>query len=152
MLLLFAATAAGVLTRLLYVAVPRLLGRLPDYDPPSVLQERIGALEREAASLAAMKSQPFQSVYERALSRTPIGSHELAQARASLPPAEVDDFDRALWLLERRAVLRQTVQRRRLYRLALATSWRIHLALSLAAIAVVVLHILDAVFIRQRLS
>src|SRR5581483_7170997 len=59
MLLFFAAAAAGVLLRLLYAGIARLLGQLPDYDPPRVLRERIGALEREAASLAAMKSSTF---------------------------------------------------------------------------------------------
>jgi hypothetical protein len=147
-----------VLLRLLYVAIPRLLGRLPDYDPPAVLGERIGALEREAASFAALKSDTFRTMYERALaqpaalSRASAGWPDVQWARTALPPVETDDFDRVLRLLEQRAALRGTLRRRRLYRGLLTACWRVHVALSLLAMAVALLHILDAVLLRHRLN
>jgi hypothetical protein len=152
MLLFFAAAVAGVLTRLLYVAVPRLLARLPDYDPPGVLQERVGVLERQAASYAALKSSAFQAAYEQALAQAVPARPQVTRARTGLPPAELDDFDRVLRLLEARHTLRRTLRRRRLYRGILVTSWRLHMGLSLMALGLMVLHILDAVLLRHRLS
>ena len=154
-LLLFTALS-GLAGRLLYVAVPRLLGRLPDYDPPRVLQERIAAVETEAAAYAAYKSDGFRALYAHLL-RRPLdlapaapGWGQVQQGRAALPPAEVPDFDRAAALLRQRGELLGTLGRRRFYRRLLDWWWTIHVRLTEAGTIFAALHILDSLLIMRQ--
>jgi hypothetical protein len=87
-----------------------------------------------------------------AASPAAAGWQEVQRARTALPATEVDDFNRVLRLLTQRAALRRTLQRRRLYRGVLAAGWRVHVVLSVLAMIVALVHILDAVLVRQRLN
>lgn len=149
-LLLFTAVS-GLVGRLLYVIVPKYLQRLPDYDPPDVLGQRIGVLEREAASFAAFKSANFRALFD-ALARRPLdfapaapGWGQLQQGRAALPPAEIADFDRAAELLTQRGELLMTLGKRQRYRRLLDLWWTVHVRLTETGLIFAALHIADAV-------
>ncbi len=156
MVLLILVALSGIIGRLLYVAVPRLLGRLADYDPPRALQERITALETEAAACAAFKSGAFQALYDhlwhRPLDLAPAapGWAYVQQGRAALPPREVPDFDRAATLLSQRGQLLTTLGRRRRYRRALDWWWTIHVRLTEAGVLFAALHVLDSLLIARK--
>lgn len=154
-LLLFTALS-GIVGRLLYVAVPRLLSGLPSYDPPPALRARIAALELEAAAYATFKSPGFQALYAHLLQR-PLdfapaapGLGRVQQGRAALPPDEVPDFDRAAALLVERGALLNTLGRRRRYRRLLELWWTLHVRLTETGIIFAALHVLDSLLIARQ--
>lgn len=152
MILLIFTAISGIVGRVLYRVIPRLLGRLPDYDPPDAIQVRISALEREAEALVALKSHPFQTLAAQlatgALELTPAapGWAQYQQARASLPPGEVRDLDRVAELTGQSHQLRQTLGRRRRFRRILELWWTVHVRLTETGLILGALHILDAIF------
>lgn len=157
MALFFFTAAAGIVTRVLYAVVPRLLSSLPDYDPPGVLEGRLKTLENEVTSFVAVKSETFQALYHTAVMQ-PAGSASPARqeverrAEAQLSPVEADDFARALELVRRHQAVRRSLGRRRLYRRLLLGWFRVHVLLSLGAMGVALMHIFDAIVLRQRLN
>ena len=156
MFLLIFTALSGIVGRLLYVAVPRLLKGLPSYDPPPALQARIAALETEAAAYTAFKSPGFQALYEHLLHRpldlalASSGRGPFEQERAALPPTEVPDFDRAATLLVERGTLLDTLGRRRRYRRLLELWWTLHIRLTETGIIFAALHVLDSLLIARK--
>lgn len=150
MLLLLFTAATGLVGRLLYVIVPKYLQRLPTYDPPAALQQRIGVLEREAASFAALKSANFRALFDSLVQRprdfapTAPGWGQIQQGRAALPPVEVADFDRAAELLAQRGELLLTLDKRQRYRRLLNRWWTLHVRLTETGLIFAALHIADA--------
>ena len=159
MLLMIATVVGGFAGRVLYVLLPHFLQRLPDYDPPAILQQRIEAIEREIASFLPFKSANFRELHGALLRRlaasaSPTGIERgwIDQARASLAADEVEDFDRLASLLSQRAALDEARVRRLRYRVIADGWWRLHAWLSEAAWILAALHILTSVFIDRRLS
>lgn len=156
MIVLLVGTVTGILVRMLYVVVPRLLATLPNYDPADVLERRIRALETEARSFAAFKSPAFVAACEDLLrwggGPPSLVADRVRSAQAALPPAERDDFDRMAALLVERGRLQRSAGRRRAWRRFLDLWWLGHVWVTLIGWILATLHAFDALVLRGRWS
>jgi hypothetical protein len=143
-------------TRIAYVLLPRLLDKLKFYDPPRVLEERARSLETEAETFTGYKSPFFRSVYDqlRGMALTPAVHQGVwyRMQRQTLPPQEVEDFDRMSAVLLERGALLETANRRRLMRRALDIWWQAHVWLTLTGWFFATIHVLDSLLIERRWS
>jgi hypothetical protein len=156
MVLLILTVLAGIAGCALYALIPPLLHRLPDYDPPDRLRQRIDALEVEASALAALKSAEFRAAYERLLRQAPEmapsapGWKGIQDDRTGVAREEAGDFDRVTALLVRRAELMGTLRRREGARTMLGGWWKIHERLTEAALILAGIHIIASLLIDHR--
>lgn len=156
MVVFLIATFAGIVTRLLYSAVPRVLATLPTYDPADVLERRIRTLGTEAQSFAAFKSPPFAAACDDLLRRAggPPGlvEDQIRTGRQAVPEFERDDFDRMTALLLERGRLLRTAGRRRSWRRLLEYWWLGHVWVTMAGWMLATLHVFDTLVLRGRWS
>ena len=158
MLVLLGTAVTGVVFRCLYLLVPRLLSRLPDYDPMDVLISRIGQLANEADALTGLKSRAFfalgEHVRARPLDYVPGGRGQanLRMWRTSLPLAEQADFDRLTMVLVQHAQLSATLERRQGYRRLLDGWWLVHVWLTEAGIVLALIHAFNSLVLMGRWS
>ncbi len=156
MFLLLFTGLTGVLGRVCYLIVPRILAGLKDYDPPARLRERIAALEVEAAAFVAMKSEPFVATYQEMLRRPlpmrppAVAMQRLQTARAPVPAAEQAEFDRVAVILMRRGELLSTLRRRTAARRLLDWWWLVHVRLTEAGLILASIHILVSLLVDHR--
>lgn len=156
MFLFIFSALTGIVTRLGYVFLPRLLYLLKFYDPPVILEERAKVLETEAETFTGFKSAFFHSVYNqlRGMALTPAVYEGVwfRMQRQTLPPQEVDDFDRMAEVLLERGALLETAARRRLMRRVMDVWWLAHVWLTLIGWFFATIHVLDSLLLQGRWS
>jgi hypothetical protein len=131
---------SGGLGALLYVVIPRALGRIRDPLLPPEIRLKIVAIERRMAALLQDKSGPFQEIFL-------YGAHELsAEDMSKVEDEEKADFRHLLALQAEKQALEAYLARHLRYEKYLHSWLYVHVPGVVCLLTVVIIHIVSILY------